>query len=197
MSRSSHALERLIAATATPVPARRARLRRAAAEWVRLNATVPDQQESQWCWCAIALGVHRFYEPAFNASQCEVAAIILQRDDACADPKNSAIDTPLGLGESLGRLGNFRGPRVDAALSFDEVRAEIDRGAPVGVRIQWHGEDVGHFVLITGYLAGLRPRLAIADPKFDDDEREYDAFVTAYLDRGAWRNSYRTQSHLD
>jgi Papain-like cysteine protease AvrRpt2 len=194
VSRAPNTLERLIAATATPVLAQPARARREAVQWVKLDATVPHQQQDNWCWCATALGVHRFYEPGFAASQCEVANTILQRDDACADPTSPDINSRQSLRDALARMGNFRAPRVDSAVSFDEVRAEIDRGALLGTRIEFPGA-VGHFMVIEGYLPGPEPQIAIHDPKFDESSWAYDQYVAAYQGDGTWTHSYRTQSH--
>ena len=52
-------------------------------------------------------------------------------------------------------IERLRGIRL-RSLTFDEVRAEISAGNPIGVRIEWQGGGA-HFVVIRGFRnpAGL------------------------------------------
>ena len=76
------------------------------------------------------------------------------------------------------------------SLTFDEVRAEISAGNPVGVRIAWQGGGA-HFVVIRGFRnpAGFQ-LLNIADPWYEDSIQDFDDFTFTYLGQGQWTDSF-------
>jgi Papain-like cysteine protease AvrRpt2 len=202
MTRPGVLFARLVEATATPVLPPRAAAHRSvsdaggeAASWVKLDARIPRQEQTQWCWCATALGVHQFYEPAVAMSQCEAANAILERLDACTEPASDEVNRSFFLDRSLDRFGNFSPPKVASALALADVRALIDGGAPLGARIGWP-DRTGHFMVIEGYLPGADPQVAIHDPIFGESDMAYDQYATAYQGTGKWTHSYRTRSHL-
>lgn len=202
MKRRGALFARLLEATATPVLHARDAARRAGGEaggaalrWVKLEAQIPRQEQTQWCWCATALGVHQFYDPAVTMAQCEAANAILGRQDACTDPSSDEVNRSFFLDQSLDRFGNFSPPKVASALSFDDVRIQIDGRSPLGARIGWP-DRTGHFMVIEGYLPGAAPQVAIHDPIFGESDMAYDQYASAYQGMGTWTHSYRTRSHL-
>jgi Papain-like cysteine protease AvrRpt2 len=193
-----NAFDALIEATAVPVAAARTRAADGA-PWVRIAVDVPHQAQTLWCWCAVAVGVHRFFEPGFAAEQCQAASTILQAGDACAAPASPDFNKTFKLSVALERLGNLDPPVVEdaiASIAFNDVRAQIDRGRPMCARVEWPDRR-GHFVVIEGYRPGPQPMVAVHDP---DDPGElsidFEALRSAYRGDGTWTHAYRTRSHL-
>ncbi len=160
--------------------------------WQRLACPIPLQEQSNWCWCATTLGVHRFFQSGDTTSQCQAANQILGRTDACAAPSSPAVNTTFFLDRALTTFGHLRAPIVGAPLSPSQVEQEIQSGMPVGTRIGWFGGG-GHFMVIAGYLAATTPRVAIHDPIFGESEMDYSAYQTAYQGTGSWTHSYLIQ----
>src|SRR5438128_2016755 len=92
--------------------AARAAARPAAAPpaWQRAPCPVPLQEQSNWCWCAVTLAVHRHYQPSDTATtQCQVAERVLQRDDACRSPSGPQVNVTYYLERALAAFGHLRG----------------------------------------------------------------------------------------
>ena len=167
----------------------------AAQRWQRLAAEIPDQEQSNWCWCATSLGVHQYYEAGDSTTQCQAANAILGRTDACTDPGSSDVNTPYFLDRALDHFQNLGNPTIEGALDFADVESEIDAQTPLGARIGWAGGG-GHFMVIAGYLADATPMIAIDDPIFGKTDITYSAFCTTYQGNGSWTHSYKTKSHV-
>jgi hypothetical protein len=160
--------------------------------WQRLACPIPLQEQSNWCWCATTLGVHKFFQPADPTMQCQAANQILGRTDACAAPSGPAVNIPFFLDQALTTFGHLRAPIVGAPLSPSQVEQEIQSGKPVGTRIGWFGGG-GHFMVIAGYLAAAAPRVAIHDPIYGESDMDYSTYQTAYQGTGSWTHSYLIQ----
>lgn len=157
--------------------------------WQRLAVPIPFQEQSQWCWCATTLGVHKFFFPADTTTQCEAANRILARTDACVAPSSPAVNMPYYLDRALSAFGHLRAPVVGAPLAPNQVQQEIRSGKPLGTRIGWVGGG-GHFMVIEGYLATAVPRVAIHDPIYGQSDMDYGVYQTAYQGSGNWTHSY-------
>ena len=175
-------------------------------DWRILDFTMPQQTEDFWCWAAVGVGVVRFYNPGNDLEQCTVAGEMLGRDCCSSPDARDACDEPFRpLATMLERRHHLALPpergHVRGALSFDEVREEIDHRRPVVVHHNFRSELWGHFVVIAGY--NLRTRqVFIRDPKYADRAWDYDKFRTKYLEGvedegGEWTISYRTVRHAD
>ena len=89
-------------ARAARAPARVAAARPA---WQRVPCPVPPQEQSNWCWCAVTLAVHRHYQPSdTTTTQCQVADRVLQRDDACSAPSDPQVNVTYYLERALAAL---------------------------------------------------------------------------------------------
>ncbi len=194
--RSSTPLSVPVADGASEVAAKASAPKAAAApaRWVRLDTDVPTQEQSNWCWAATSLGVHRFYDRTDTTRQCDAANLILPADDACVAPAASTVNKPWYLDDALSDLGNLREPVVTSVLGFTDLRAEIDRGTPLATRIGWAGGG-GHFMVVNGYRGATTRMVAIDDPIYGRSDMTYDAFRAAYQGAGTWTHSYRTRSH--
>jgi hypothetical protein len=160
--------------------------------WQRLACPIPLQEQTQWCWCATTLGVHKFFLPADATTQCQAANRILVRTDACVAPSSVAVNMSYYLDRALSAFCHLRAPVVAAPLAANKVEQEILSGKPVGARIGWFGGG-GHFMVIEGYLAAAVPRVAIHDPIYGQSDMDYSVYQTAYQGSGSWTHSYLIQ----
>src|SRR3954468_1677960 len=103
----------------------------------QLAFTMQAQTQSNWCWAANSTSVSHFYWPLSPWTQCGVAGAELSRTDCCNSPVPQPCNVPWYLDRALTRTQNF--VSVTGPVSFSTVRAEIDAGRPVGVRIGWAG----------------------------------------------------------
>lgn len=174
-------------------------------DWRILDFTMQPQSEANWCWAAVGVGVVHFYDHASDLNQCTLASDQLGHDCCSSPDARDACDEPYRpLAKMLKRLDHLQLPpnrgHVRGALSFDEVREEIDKGRPVVAHLNF-SELWGHFVVIAG--CNLRThQVLIRDPAFDDGPLDYDTFRNHYLatphdDGGQWTISYRTVRHAD
>lgn len=113
---------------------------------------------------------------------------------AAPPPGSDAGNRPYRpLEKMLARLKHLphRG-RVAGALSFDKVRAEIDKNRPVAAHIIFPDES-GHFVVIAGYDSASR-RIQIRDSDGEDGWPLYEDVRTKFatIEGAHWTISYKT-----
>lgn len=158
-----------------------------------LNIDVPHQEQTLWCWCAVTVGVSRFFDSTFALTQCETAAQVLSAPDACLRPSDDDVNRMFELQKALKVFGRVERV-VDAPLSFEEVEREIQAQRPVGAQILFHDAGRMHFTIIRGCrtVAGERI-LVVDDPLFDESESSYERFKTFYRGDGEWQRSYITR----
>ena len=157
-----------------------------------LGVEVPTQDQDLWCWCAITVGVSRFFDASFSLSQCETAANVLGLADACSRPGDDDVNKMFALDAALASFDRLL-RRVDGRLSFEQLKREIDAGRPVGVRIRFQDSGQAHFTLIRGYRTEPAPMLAIDDPLYGESTWSFAEFVDNYRGAGVWRQSYLTR----
>lgn len=165
----------------------------AAPVWSRLDFLMLQQEQANWCWCATALSVHKYFNPTSRLRQCDAANIILGRTDACTNPTHPDVNTGWILEDSLTDLGNFFEQNTGGMMSWADVKTQIDMGRPVGARTAWSGGGA-HFVCIEGYLEGATPMIAVDDPAGGQSDVNFEVFKTAYGGSGSWTHNYRVQS---
>ena len=168
-------------------PTTTARRHRAVAPVLRivrtLNLAMEKQETDNWCWAAVSVSVRKFYGLPGPATQCEQAGRLLNIPTCCADrdscDKRFVID-PAIFSLSLG------------AFLFDAVKQQVDNGRVVTARIKW-AEGGTHFVCIDGYIeAGPQQLVSVKDPFYEPSTIPYETLKSAYLNRGAWTDSYRS-----
>src|SRR4051794_20373658 len=105
---------------------------------------IQTQKQDQWCWAAVSATVDQYFDAQTTSSQCSIAQQVLGNDCCGAmEPCNQ----PYFLDEALKKVGRLREVRP-GFLSFEQAKAEIQKGFPIGVRIGWFGGG-GHFLLIS------------------------------------------------
>ncbi|MGH6894142.1 MAG: papain-like cysteine protease family protein [Dongiaceae bacterium] len=152
------------------------------------------QEQTQWCWSATATSVAHYYNSASAWTQCSLVNAEFGRSDCCASPASANCNKPWYLDNVLTRVGHLAG-FANGSTSFANVRAELDNGRPLGVRIGWSGGG-GHFNILACYtvnpLFGLQS-VQVEDPWYGTSVWDYDTFRTAYQGTGSWTHTYRTQ----
>jgi hypothetical protein len=147
------------------------------------------QQESYWCWDAVAVSMEHYFYASSDLTQQTFAA------QALGVPLADA-DQPYYLQDALADLDLLSEFLPSTYLTFAEIQQQLALGLPVGVHIAWF-EGGSHYVVITGYgtSPGNSPVVYVSDPMLGDANVvtwDYDAFVLAYSPvyaqyaEGAW-----------
>ena len=144
------------------------------------------QLQDQWCWAAVSASVEKYYAGPNGWSQCAIASYVLGAG-CCGNP--GSCNTAAYLQDALQVIRRLRGICL-RDLTFDEVRAEITGGNPIGVRTEWQGGGA-HFVVIRGFRNPPGYQLLnIADPWYEDSIQDFDDFRSSYLEQGQWTDSF-------
>ena len=159
------------------------------------------QQESEWCWAAVAQSVARYVDPQSKITQCAIANKVAAKKGAsknkpncCTTADSSTCNCPQKLTDALDTLGEKTvSPLriINRPLSFQELKQELDAELPVCIRIAWEGGGA-HFVVITGYgrLTSGAQHVDVADPLYPDCTIDYEELRNAYHGDGQWTHSY-------
>ena len=158
--------------------------------WHRLDFMMQHQQQTNWCWAAVATSVALYYDPASTWTQCAVANGELGRTDCCGTGASGPCNVYGYLASSLTRVGHLDHWAAGTA-TFAQVGTEIDAGRPLGVRTAWSGGGA-HFLAIVGYRL-IFDMLAVDDPWYGKSDVSYSAFSTNYQGSGTWTHCYYTE----
>ena len=112
----------------------------------QLPFNMQPQTQSNWCWSATAVSVSRYFWRRSTWTQCRVANAELGQRNCCSSPVPSPCNVPWYLDRSLTRTRNF--VSITGVVTFEQVKAEIDKGRPVGARVGWSGGG-GHFMVVS------------------------------------------------
>jgi hypothetical protein len=156
-----------------------------------LAVTVDHQQQSNWCWAAVAAGVATFYGTNVK-SQCQIVSDVLPNAPAggCC-PDGAACNQQYQLLKALAYVGHLAATgSEDHPLDKATLQAEITAGRPVGVQITWRDTGGGHFVAATGCAGNV---IDVRDPLWGPTTTSYTKLVEDYRGRGNWSRSYRTK----
>jgi Papain-like cysteine protease AvrRpt2 len=149
------------------------------------------QEQTNWCWSAVAVSIARYFSPATTWTQCSLARAELGKQTCCTQG-NGECDEPWYLERALARVGHSNGGAAAGVAGFAALASEINSGRPLGVRIGWYGNG-GHFVVVEGYSASDQ-MLNVEDPNEGPQHMSYDTLINDYPGGGAWTHTYRTRS---
>lgn len=153
---------------------------------------IQQQQETEWCWAAVAASIDQFFNAATTWSQCLLANNQLQQTSCCVNPSTSQCNCPWYLDQALGAVGHLQS-YVSAAAGFPDVQQQINQQDPLCARIAW-ANGGGHFVVIYGYDDSTpTDDVLVADPWWGVSQVPYSTFVSSYRGNGSWSHSYCTQ----
>lgn len=161
-----------------------------------LRFELDTQQLHNWCWAAVAAGIHNYLaNQSPQLEQCKAAATLLPHANPCSPtPDLTKVDVPqrldLALGAAIHPLGWSVKPVVHGPLTFEQVKEEIDNGRPIGACIVWEFGQGAHFNVICGYReSSTGNQLFVSDPFFVDSQVDYEEFVTNYQGEGTWHQT--------
>lgn len=154
-----------------------------------LAFALQHQNQTNWCWAAVTSSIAGYFKNQ-GWPQCRVVNGGLGQTNCCANGSSQQCNAPWYLDKALTNVGNFAN-YVANPLPMAAVRAEIDAGRPIGVRIGWAAGG-GHFVTITGYSG--QSVLDIQDPWFGHSSQDFNEFSVRYLGGGKWTDSYATKA---
>lgn len=157
-----------------------------------LAVTMKLQEQSNWCWAAVAAAVAGYYGTNVK-SQCQIVSALLPDAPAggcCADGSISACNQQSQLLEALKYVHHlWEHGSEDEELAPETLQAEITAGHPVGIQITWR--DAGrHFIAATGCKSEV---IDVRDPLYGPTATPYETLVGDYLGQGSWTRTYRTR----
>jgi hypothetical protein len=152
--------------------------------------TVPHQEQDNWCWAAVSVGVATYYG-GVNWTQCSLAGAQL-RLGCCSTPIPNACDVPYYLDRSLTGAGCFD-RYVNGSALYSTVQTEIGARRPLCCRIQW--SVGGHFVAISDWSidANGTEYVGVQDPDNGYNFQTLSEFTNSYRDAGSWSDTYFTR----
>jgi len=157
-----------------------------------LRVAVAKQDQTNWCWAAVSVGVAEAYGTV-GKSQCGLASTFIAPH--CCPPLRAACDHPFGLELPLAPHHAASVPEHDQR-TFQFVKDEIDQGRPIAVRIDRNHGGSGHAVVIGGYLvdaSGISGHFYICDPQWGDRAPwRFEHFRDSFEQDGVWDISYKT-----
>lgn len=150
---------------------------------------VPLQEQTNWCWAAVAVGVAARYGAAWQ--QCNIASLELGQHCCPAGTNPGACNVPYYLDRALSRVDHFATMITGVASLSPQVITEINANRPMGVRIGWAGGG-GHFIAIAGYSTNGGQFVDVEDPWYSASTVAYTVLQNAYKGTGSWTHTYRT-----
>jgi len=157
-----------------------------------LAVNIPSQEQGQWCWCAVTVGVSAFLDATFSFSQCQTAAAVLGVPDACSRPSDDDVDRMFALDAALSKFHHLNA-RVDGQLTFEQVCNQIDSGKPVCARVLFLDSGAAHVMVIRGYRTVPDPMVFIDDSLYGESIWSFAQFADNYQGSGTWKQSYLTR----
>jgi len=145
-----------------------------------------------WCWAAVTRNITHAYNPSSTATQCSVADDTLQTGNCCSGGEASPCNQAYYLNRALAAVQHFNN---FAAADARTVRAEVTRGRPPGIRVEWP-DQTAHFVAVYGYVESAQApvinKLHIADPLYGDKLVKDSSMFGRYHAIGTWTDTYLT-----
>ncbi|HWD29017.1 MAG TPA: papain-like cysteine protease family protein [Rhizomicrobium sp.] len=158
-----------------------------------LEVAMNGQQQTNWCWAAVAESVLKYLAPIDHTA----ALTQEQLADQYLRPPGS--NSPYPLDSLLDDLGHLEDP-VGAPMPFKDIASEIrTRRRPICCKIKWAtGSDDHHYVLMIGCHGDTDAdgEVVILDPDGDSVVPQpgtylYEEFANSYSG-GSWSDSYTT-----
>ena len=159
--------------------------------------TMEVQNESDWCWAAVAVSVHQFLNSTSPpVSQAELATEVMQQQGMAGIDCSQTPDVcnlPEGLDVALSIVRNLasRGVLQNTFLTFDSIKQWVDQGFPVCARITWFSGGA-HFIALDGYriFSSGAQQVHVQDPLYGPSFQLYDDLVFDYPPGGNWQDTY-------
>lgn len=114
--------------------------------WRKLNITMQQQQQTNWCWAASGNTIATFYGYGYSQNQFCNAAFGRSVNSSCPNSQATLGDVQNGLSW----IGINPGSYVTGYLRYTTVQTEVDANRPIETRIQWSSGG-GHMHVVYGY----------------------------------------------
>lgn len=150
--------------------------------------SMQHQQQTQWCWAAVAVSVDLYYYPGSSWTQCKLVNHALGQTTCCSSGSTAQCNVPWYLDQALNLVGNLASWNGGKA-TLSAVKGEINACRPICMRIGWTGGG-GHFVAIYGHSGN---NINVGDPWYGNSVQHYSAFPNAYQGGGSWTHDYYTK----
>lgn len=118
----------------------------AAAGAQRLDITMQEQEQTNWCWAATGNTIAGWYGRDYSQNQFCNAAFGRSQNGTCPNDQATLANVQTGLNWA----GISPGSYVTGWLQYSTVQTEINAGRPIADRIQWSSGG-GHMNVIYGY----------------------------------------------
>ena len=146
-----------------------------------------DQDQTRWCWAAVACSVADYLRHG-NWTQCTLVQAVLGKNGCCSQPKScNEMDSLADALRATGSLGEHR----ESAVDLQAVQRQIDLGLPIGFRIV-RDDRTAHVMVIVGYdeRPGRDCRLEIRDPWDGPDTVPFGVLAGSIYKQGRWSDTY-------
>lgn len=164
----------------------------------QITFAMESQQQTNWCWAAVAVSVATFYgttQPSSSPwTQCALANAELNQTACCANGASASCNKYWTLDTSLTQVGHLAAPTIVGTIPPADVEVEMAGNRPVGARIGWYGGGA-HFVVISGYDdSSGTAAVDVEDPYYGPSVLlDFNTFSTAYQSgAGQWTHTYLT-----
>jgi Papain-like cysteine protease AvrRpt2 len=122
---------------------------------LNLDIDVGLQPNQNWCWACVASAISMFLDSGSTWTQCALANAAFgdsARCDCCNDVSSPICDNRYHLIDAMTNFTHNLKQSFPGPIGAAEIRQELQRGLPVGVRIRFPGDtdDGGHDVIIGG-----------------------------------------------
>lgn len=160
-----------------------------------LPSFMQAQQQSSWCWSAVATSVGLLFKTG-SWTQCATVNGCLQRSDCCTSPTPSPCNVYGFLDVSLTYTRSYNGPLVYGTITVDSLQTQLDSGNPVCVRVAWNGGGA-HFLSIAGYSYPAddpaSATIYLQDSFYGPTSMAFADFAANYHSGGTWTHTYLTK----
>ena len=107
-----------------------------------------SQEQTHWCWAAVAAAVGAHVTGTGPVRQCDIAAVVLNAPNCCANPGASNLSA--GVEDALAAVQVGARVLTSAGFEFSHLVQEVvHRRLPVGARVV-DTNGVAHVVLLVG-----------------------------------------------
>jgi hypothetical protein len=167
--------------------------------------TVDGQNETFWCWAAVATSVSHFLDHQSIWSQCSLASTILPSQpqcccgdgsNDCANAKSSNCNRWWYLDNALSETGNLKNWITNIVPATD-ISNEITAKMPVCLRIEWP-DTSGHFIGVNSVSTGSdgNDYLGTTDPIYGLGSFSTQQLIFGQYQQGQgkWTDTYYTQN---
>lgn len=156
----------------------------------KLSFTVSAQEQSSWCWAAVATSVATFLN-GIAISQQALVSQAFGVDCSGAKGGNSNCDKAWYLDKAF-HLLTFKVITRSSSPQLLLVKHEVDAGRPLCAQIAWNSGGA-HLATIVGYNIAKdgTEYFQVSDPWYGEKDLPVAEFTQNYESGGTWTHTFR------